>query len=246
MKKLLLAGAMAMLLPAAAHAQAAVYCVNCSTLINQVMQFAQEISNLESQLQQQEEIFAQLQRAVNPNTYASELQGMQQPFNTGSLTQVFSGFHTGNVYPGASTFTPDTQIYQVPGTDWQATELNGNAQGLANVQAVMNQQLQSINSHISGLQDLRSQLSSVTSQADLTALNGRIQAESADISSQGVQMQALQSQVVAENAVNQQRDMQEVRRSDDELTTTSAFPTEDGANITPNSTPSSAFVASNN
>ena len=222
MKRVVAFAAMLLLtLPAAprANAQAAVYCVNCSTLFQQVQQFATEISNLESQLQQQITMVQRLESSLNPMSYATQLEQLQQPFSqAGQLTSAFSNWHTSaTAYPGSATFLNNNTLYRPQGTDAQATELNNNSQGLANIQAMMAEVTQSINSHIAGLDALRGQLSSVTSTADLTALNGRISAETADIQAQGTQVASLQTQLLAEEAVMQQRALQQVRQADDDL-----------------------------
>ena len=208
-------------LPAAprAHAQAAVYCVNCSTLFQQVQQFATEISNLESQLQQQITMVQRLESSLNPMSYAQQLEQLQQPFSQAQqLTSAFSNWHTSaTAYPGSATFLSGNTLYRPQGTDAQATELNNNAQGLANIQAMMSEVTQSINSHIAGLDALRGQLSSVTSTADLTALNGRISAEQADIAAQGTQVASLQTQLQAEQFVTEQRAQQQARQDADNL-----------------------------
>ena len=245
-RRLMAFAAMSMLaaLPLAprAHAQAAVVCTNCATVWNQISQFAQQISNLESQLQQQIAMVQRLESSLNPMSYATQLEQLQQPFSQAQqLTNTFSNWHTSaTAYPGSATFLNNNTLYRPQGTDAQATELNNNAQGLANIQAMMSEVTASINSHIAGLDALRGQLSSVTSNTDLVALNGRISAETADIQAQGTQVASLQTQLQAEQSVMQQRQLQQSRQDADALVT--ALGGAPGAAPAP----ASNLVASNN
>ena len=95
------------------------------------------------------------------------------------------GLSVGNLGRIAQQFLDADTIYRPGGADFNATQLNNSATSLANVQALATQSLQSIQNHITGLDQLREQLSSVSSEADLAAIRGRIEAEQADVQAKG-------------------------------------------------------------
>jgi hypothetical protein len=234
MKKMLMSGVAvialaipASLYPPQAHAFDVEWCENCSTSVQQaqqmatqVQEFAQQINQMVEDYQQYVAIFGQLKAMLNPNTIAEQLFGDQNPLpDIGQLTSVFQG---GALNPGAlanlaKQFLNSDTIYRPPGGDFTATQINNSAASLANVQALADQSLQSIEDHITGLQQLRSELSDVSSQADLTAIQGRIQSEQADLTAQGTQAQALQTEMLAQQEVVQQQQQQEARQNADQF-----------------------------
>jgi len=202
------------------------WCSNCSTVWGQAQALATQVQDFAQQIQQMEQdyrmftgIFQQLQRMVDPNNIATELFGEQNPLPAvGQITSMLQGgVSVGSLGRIAQQFLTADTIYRPSGTDFNATELNNSAASLANVQALATQSLQSIQNHITGLDQLRNQLSSVSSEADLSAIRGRIEAEEADLQAQGVQAQALQTAMLTQQQVEQQEQAQKVRQDDDEL-----------------------------
>jgi hypothetical protein len=127
------------------------------------------------------------------------------------------GMSIGQLGSIAQRFLNADTIYRPSGTDFNATQLNNSAMSLANVQALADQSLESIQNHIDGLQQLRGELSNVSSDADLSAIRGRIEAEQADLQAQGVQAQELQTAMLAQQQIREQQQAEKVRQDDDEL-----------------------------
>jgi type IV secretion system protein VirB5 len=202
------------------------WCDNCSTVWGQAQALATQVQDFAQQIQQMEQdyrmftgIFQQLQRMVDPNNIATELFDEQNPLpEVGQITSMLQGgVGVGNLGRIAQQFLNADTIYRPGGADFNATQLNNSAASLANVQALATQSLQSIQNHITGLDQLRGQLGSVSSEADLSAIRGRIEAEEADLQAQGVQAQALQTAMLTQQQVEQQEQAQKVRQDDDEL-----------------------------
>lgn len=188
------------------------------------------IAQLLSQLQQLKEtytatmgVFGSLVRAVDPNSMATGLIG-QQPLPGGSqIGQMLTG--GGNFGPLSGLATQYMQAntaYQPQsfGTgDFNASYLQRNGNSLAGVQAMAQQSIQSIQTHIAGLTQIQSQLSTVKTDADVSAIQGRLQAEQANLSAQGVQAQSLQTMMAAQQAQYQLQAQQRARQAADETVT---------------------------
>ena len=72
--------------------------------------------------------------------------------------------------------------------------------------------------HITGMTDIQQQLSSVVrTEADVSAIQGRLKAEQANLAAQGVQAQYLQTMLVAQKQPYELQQMQNQRQSADAL-----------------------------
>jgi hypothetical protein len=221
MRKALLAGialaGMSVMTPG--RAGIPVWCDNCSTLWNQVQEFAQQIQQMQRDYLMFQGIFGQLRAMTNPNGIAMQLFGEQNPLPAvGQITSMLQGgMSIGQLGSIAQRFLNADTIYRPSETDFNATQLNNSAMSLANVQALADRSLESIQNHIDGLQQLRGELSNVSSEADLSAIRGRVEAEQADLQAQGVQAQELQTAMLAQQQIREQQQAQKVRQDDDEL-----------------------------
>lgn len=220
------ASALVLAIPAGLRPARAIWCDDCATVWGQAQALATQVQDFAQQIQQMEEdyrmftgIFQQLHRMVDPNNIATELFGEQNPSpEVGQVTSMLQdGVSIGSLGRIAQQFLNSDTIYRPSGTDFTATQLNNSAMSLANVQALADHSMQSIQNHITGLDQLRDQLSSVSSEADLSAIRGRIEAEQADLQAQGVQAQALQTAMLTQQQVEQQEQAQKLRQDDDEL-----------------------------
>lgn len=237
MRKLLLASAAGLaLISAPVDKGKAFDCPQCATVYNQVAEAARQVQQMEQQYQeliqqlqslqqiysQAQQIYGQVTRAVNPNSIMSEL---DLPFGQDPLDQfgnTITGFVRGGTGSGeinslASQFLNQDTIYKPAGSDFTSTQMTNRMQQLENVMALAQEGQTSIQQHISGINRLREQLSSVSSQADLTAVQGRIEAEGADLQAQGVQAQQLQSQVSLMQQIAEEQQRQTQRQGDDQL-----------------------------
>jgi P-type conjugative transfer protein TrbJ len=139
MKRFLLAGiaALPFLLPALrADAQVATYCVNCSSLANQLIsdakqaqQYLTEVSQLQTQFRQYQnmvtnsvalpmEVFAGVQADINQVRNLANIANLL----SGNSGTILSRLQTAGAYTGSAAFLPSNMSNQF--TQWQQTEGN--------------------------------------------------------------------------------------------------------------------------
>jgi hypothetical protein len=177
------------------------------------------------QLQQEYQVvmgvFGSLLRAVDPNSMATALIGSQPLPGASQISGMLSGSgNFGNLSGVANQFLSANTVYTPQSTgagDFNATYLQRNGNTLAGVQAMIQQSIQSIQTHITGLTDIQGQLSTVKTEADVSAINGRLMAEQANLSAQGVQAQSLQTMLQAQQQAYQLQELQVQRQSADAL-----------------------------
>lgn len=177
------------------------------------------------QLQQEYQVvmgvFGSLLRAVDPNSMATGLIGSQPLPGASQISGMVSGSgNFGNLSGVANQFLSANTVYTPQSTgagDFNATYLQRNGNTLAGVQAMIQQSIQSIQTHITGLTDIQGQLSTVKTEADVSAINGRLMAEQANLSAQGVQAQSLQTMLQAQQQAYQLQELQKQRQSADAL-----------------------------
>jgi hypothetical protein len=217
--RLLIAGAAAAAM-LCGRAQAQVVTISPAELV----QLGNQLTQLKQEYTATLGIFGSLVRQLDPNTYAQQLLAAANPMpEVGQITQMVSGF-TGTGGGGlagmAGQFLRNNTYYMPQSTgagDFNALALQRQASTLSNAQALAQQALSSLQTHIAGISDIQEQLSSATSQADLAAINGRLQAEQANLAAQGVQAQALNALVQAQQQQYQQMAMQRLRQEADDL-----------------------------
>jgi hypothetical protein len=212
----LIAGAAAAMLCGQAHAQV----VTISPA--ELTKLASELDQMKQEYTATLGIFGSLVRQLDPNTYAQQLLAAANPMpQVGQITQAISGFTgtgTGGLAGMAGQFLRSNTYYMPQSTgagDFNASMLQRQVSTLSNAQALAQQSMSSIQTHISGISDIQAQLSTATSQADLAAINGRLQAEQANLAAQGVQAQALNTLVQAQQAQYQQMAAQKARQDAD-------------------------------
>lgn len=192
------AGVLALLSAAVTPARADVVVIDPS----EITQVVNELNELKQMYQVAQNTLGTLLRVVNPNGIAQNIIGMQPMPSTQNITGILTG---GNNFGALSTLAnqfQSTNTYYTPqstGTgDYSASMLSRNSNSLAGLQAMLATQMQSTQTYISGLTQIQSSLNSVTSEADLTAIQGRIAAETANMQAQGVQITAINGMMSAQ------------------------------------------------
>ena len=187
-------------------------------------EIAQTVNTLH-QLQQQYQVvmgvFGSLMRAVDPNSMAANLIGSQPLPGASQISGMVTGNgNFGNLSGVANQFLSANTVYSPQSTgagDFNASYLQRSGNSLAGVQAMIQQSIGSIQTHIAGLTDIQGQLSTVKTEADVSAINGRLTAEQANLSAQGVQAQSLQTMLMAQQQQYQLQEQQKQRQSADAL-----------------------------
>jgi hypothetical protein len=189
-----------------------------------VAEITQTINTLR-QLQQEYQavmgVFGSLLRVVDPNSMAIGLIGSQPLPGASQISGLLTGSGDfGNLSGLASQFQQANTVYTPQSTgagDFNASFLQRNGNTLAGVQAMIQQSIQSIQTHIAGLTTIQGDLSTVKTEADVSAINGRLMAEQANISAQGVQAQSLQTMLMAQQQQYQLQTQQMDRQAADSV-----------------------------
>jgi hypothetical protein len=166
-------------------------------------------------------IFGSLLRVVDPNSMASGIIGSQPLPGDPQISQMMVGNgNFGSLSGLASQFLQANTVYTPQSTganDFNAALMQRNGNTLAGVQAMVQQSINSIQTHIAGITDVQQQLSTVKTDADVAAIQGRLQAEQANLAAQGVQAQSLQTMLAAQQQAYTLQELQNQRQSADAL-----------------------------
>jgi hypothetical protein len=204
----ILSGGMA--LAPKANAQVAV--VDAANLAQNVQTAAQAIvavEQLKSQLSQLQQTY---QMFTNPTNILGMATGMENsavenpmPL-ANSLSGLVGGQSAGSA--AATTFYNQNHVYTAPAGTPGSVQLNENGQSIANIEGIASTNLSAIEQRLQELPDLEADLNSATSITQVSAINGRIAAESQFV--QGQQAQAANLQVMAnEQQASQQQQERE-------------------------------------
>jgi type IV secretion system protein VirB5 len=199
-----------------AHAQMAV--IDAANLAQNLQTAAQSIAAVEqlrAQLSQLENTYTMFTNPTDILGMASgmENQAIENPMPlANSLSGLVGGQSSGN--SAAITYYNQNHIYTAPAGTAQSTQLNQNAQGIANIEGIASTNLSAIEARLQQLPDLEADLNSATSITQVSAINGRIAAESQFVQAQ--QAQAANLQVLAnEQQASQQQQQEEAHQESD-------------------------------
>jgi hypothetical protein len=204
-----------------AHAQVAV--IDSANLAQNLQTAAQSIAAVEqlrAQLSQLENTYTMFTNPTNILGMATgmENQAVENPMPlANSLSGLVGGQSSGN--SAATTYYNQNHIYTAPAGTEQGTQLNQNAQGIANIEGIASTNLSAIEARLQQLPDLEADLNSATSITQVSAINGRIAAESQFV--QGQQAQAANLQVLAseQQASQQQQEREQFDQDQSNLAT---------------------------
>jgi Type IV secretion system proteins len=223
MRKILLA-TVAVIGPAW-HAQAQVIVEDPKSILQQIQNFTKQIHQMQQDFQVYTGIYTNLLSAINPNAIASELMSVANPMPgagqiAGLITGGSGGMNLGSITSMISLFSRANTNYLPTSTgagDFTATLLGRQSTTLSNVQGLAQQSLTSIQSHITALNDIQSALTTAKTEADLTGVSGRLTAEQANLTAQGVQIAAISAMAQTQQQQYEAQVMQQQRRDADEL-----------------------------
>jgi type IV secretion system protein VirB5 len=189
---------------------------------------ASSLAQLANQLQQMKQeytatlgIFGSLINTLNPNSLATNLIGSQPLPGASVISQLATGSgNFGNLSGLANQFLQANTVYTPQSTgsnDYNAAMLQKNGNTLAGILAMAQQSITSIQTHITGLTQIQSELTTDQSQANISAIQGRLQAEQANLAAQNVQAQSLQTMLLAQQQAYQLQQDQTARQSADSV-----------------------------
>lgn len=204
-------------LTAVPRAQAQVPVIDASNLAQNVQELAQDVvavEQLKAQLTQLENTYQMFTSIPNLSSIAPGLQSSSIE-NPMPAANALTGLLGGTTTPSgtASSYYQQNHIYTPTDGSTTSTQLNNNANSIANIEGMAVQNLTAIQSRLSQIPDLESSLSSASSITQVDAINGRIMAESQFV--QGQQAQATNLQVLAaEQQASQAQQQQELKQED--------------------------------
>jgi type IV secretion system protein VirB5 len=214
MRRILLASAAlsgGLLLSSNAHAQIPV--IDSANLTQNITTAAQEViavEQLKNQLQQLQQTYEMF---TNPTNILNMAAGMENQAieNPMPVANSLAGLVGGQTPPtgAGETYYQQNHVYTATGSSEGATQINNNGQSIANIIGIATTNLSSIEQRLQQLPDLEADLNSATSITQVSAINGRIAAESQFVQAQ--QAQAANLQVIAEM---QQASMQQQQTED--------------------------------
>jgi hypothetical protein len=210
-------------LAAAPNTYAQVAVIDSANLAQNLQTVAQSIAAVEqlrAQLSQLENTYTMFTNPTNILGMATgmENQAVENPMPlANSLSGLVGGQSSGN--SAATTYYNQNHIYTAPAGTEQGTQLNQNAQGIANIEGIASTNLSAIEARLQQLPDLEADLNSATSITQVSAINGRIAAESQFV--QGQQAQAANLQVLAseQQASQQQQEREQFDQDQSNLAT---------------------------
>ena len=210
-----------LLLPAAkAHAQAAVFCANCTEEITAQINYALVAANWLSQLEQMRQHYQQLVYTVeslkHPNPGSLNVaQGLLNNATRlpGSAAAEMPNMNYGSNLSGAGQQFYDQNHYYTPqGSDWTAQEMQRRQYATANLQGEAQTGLTTIQARLASLTELET---SIPAQPDIqatAAFNARINAEKMYLANETNHVQNLQLLQQTQARVDQQRAEQHGRK----------------------------------
>jgi len=209
MRKVLMAGVVA-LWPMVAHAQVATLDMAA------VMKLGEQLVEMKQMYDATMGILGAAIRQFDPNSIVGSLgnalpgvgdisRTMTGQSGLGGLSGILGGFRDRNTY------------YRPQGDDFAATTMDRMGNSWGGTQAMGEALMQSIAGRMGNIETLQAQLSGVTTDADLSALRGRIEAEKAMMTGETAQAQAIGNMMAAQREQYQLMQWQRSRQSADEL-----------------------------
>jgi conjugal transfer/entry exclusion protein len=206
------------ILAIAGTANAQVPVIDGANLAQNITTAAQEViavEQLKSQLQQLENTYTMFTNPTNILGMATgmENQVIENPMPTANALAGLVGGQT-SATGSASTFYQQNHIYSPTDGTTQSAQLNANAASIANIQGIATTNLSAIQQRLQQLPELESDLQTATSITQVSAISGRIAAESQFVQSQQAQASNLQI-LAAEQEASQQQQLQEAHQESD-------------------------------
>ena len=201
----------------AGTARAQIPVIDGSNLAQNVVTAAQEVQaviQLKNQLTELENTYTMF---TNPTEIMGMATGMENQAieNPMPAATALAGLVGGSAVPSgaASMFYNQSHIYSPTDGSADSQRLISNGQSIANIEGIASTNLAAIQSRLQDLPNLESDIQTATSINQVTAINGRIAAESQFVQAQ--QVQATNLQVMASEQQQQQIQQQQELQQED-------------------------------
>lgn len=193
----------------APEAQAQVAVIDSANLAQNIQTAAQailEVEQLKAQLTQLENTYTMF---TNPTSIMNMATGMENQTieNPMPLANSVAGLvgGTSSGTGAASTFYAQNHVYTPSDGSPQSTMLNNNARSIANIEGMAQTNLSAIQTRLQELPNLESDIQAASSINQVSAINGRIAAESQFVQAQQAQATNLQVLAMEQSRANQQQ-----------------------------------------
>jgi conjugal transfer/entry exclusion protein len=202
----------------ASNARAQIPVIDAANLAQNLQTAAQSIiavEQLKAQLTQLEQTYTMFTNPTDILNMASGLEN-QTLENPMPLANALSGLVGGTTawMGSTSTYFNQNHVYTPTDDSSASTQLNDNAQSIANIEGIASMNLAAIEQRLQQLPDLESDLNGATSITQVDAINGRIAAESQFVQAQ--QAQASDLQVLAVEQSESQKQQQQEQFDEDQ------------------------------
>jgi hypothetical protein len=216
----------------APNAEAQVAVIDSANLAQNIQTAAQAIvavEQLKAQLTELENTYTMFTNPTNIMNMGTgmENQAIENPMPlANTVTGLVGGTSSGS--SAATTFYTQDHVYTPTDGSPQSTMLNNNAQSIANIEGIAQTNLSAIQTRLQELPNLESDIQAATSINQVTAINGRIQAESQFV--QGQQAQAANLQVLATEQAQSEQQQQQEKFDEDQTNLTTELQSAAAAN----------------
>ncbi len=209
-----------------AYAQFAVIDVKAiAQAIQQLQQLQQQYQVLQQQyaqmIQQYQAIAHLPQSALNQLGSQLNVPQFRNPLSSSSsdigAIMNGSGIGSGTLGSTAQSYLNQNRVYSPSGQDFQAQQMNRNANSVAGAQAMASELYQSAATHLQTLQGLESQLAGAPDAKAIADIQARIGMEQAAFQAQQVQAQSLAMWQDAQERNQDQRNDEQRRQQIDNL-----------------------------
>ncbi len=194
-------------------AKAQVPVIDSSNLAQNIVTAVQEVQaveQLKAQLTQLEHTYSMFTSPTNILNMAPGLenQTIENPMPAANaLAGLVGGTSTSS--GAASTYYNQNHIYSPTDGSPESVQTNENAQSIANIEGVASSNLSGIQQRLQDLPDLEADIQSATSINQVTAINGRIAAESQFVQAQQAQASNLQVLVMEQQSSQAQQQQEQ-------------------------------------
>lgn len=213
----------------ASPAYADIPTIDMFSVAQRAIEAGKQLTEVKNEVQQTMNVFNSVAHMTSVNGIA---QVLEQPVvrnampEAGQIGNLLSGGINPNaILNGAQGFLQRNQVYRPPGTDDTANAINCNATSLANIQAMAIQGVQSMQTRMSGLEELQASIDQQPDIQSMAGIQARIASEHTFIQTQAAQAVQLQTLASLQAQVQQQASQQRARAAADSLfNATAALP----------------------
>lgn len=217
MRKMVIAVALAAVVVTPAEALTVVYDPSAvAEMVKQVTEAKKQLEQLQQQVQEAQKLYNSVNKLTNMGDIASVL---NDPAVRNALPASFADLEGAlkGQGDGAANFKSEATVYEAPGNDFYAKELNAGADRNAGQLSVAQEFYDAATKRIDGIKQLQEQIGQADEQAEKEDLQARLQVELAFLAIDQQRLQAIAMVQAAQVQVAQQRENENWRKRVDEM-----------------------------